>query len=122
MRSQKGMSMLGILVVLLVVGTLGTATVRLAPVYLDNWTLSRILEGVVKEQSGTATSPAQVRKIISRHFVTNRIEVLSVRDLKISNQDEGVVIDASYEKRVPLMFNVDAVVKFEDAKYVIARP
>jgi hypothetical protein len=122
MRSQKGMSMLGILVVLLVVGTLGTATVRLAPVYLDNWSLTRVLDGIVKEQSGTATSPAQVRQIISRHFVTNRIEVLSVRDLKISNQDEGVVIDASYEKRVPLMFNVDAVVKFEDAKYVIARP
>ncbi|QQD19216.1 DUF4845 domain-containing protein [Spongiibacter nanhainus] len=120
-HTQRGIGMLSLFVLIAVVSLLGTVTIRLAPVYLDYWGLTRVIEGVVKEHNGTDASPVQVRSTLSRHFVTNRVEAVSIRDLKISVVDDNVVIDASYEKRVPLIFNVDAVVKFEDARYVIER-
>jgi hypothetical protein len=49
------------------------------------------------------------------------VEAISLRDIKISSDEEGVVIDARYEKRTSLIFNVDAVVRFDNALFVVPR-
>lgn len=121
MRKQQGIGMLPALVLLGVASVIGTAAVRLMPIYLDNWTLDNIIEDVVAEYSGKDNTPAQVRSVLSRHFVTNRVESISLRDIEITSEREGVVIDASYETRTKLFFNIDAIVKFEGNTFVIPR-
>jgi hypothetical protein len=44
-----------------------------------------------------------------------------LKDIKISTDKTGIIIDARYEKRVPIMFNVDAVVHFDDAQFLVPR-
>ena len=122
MRQQhRGMSMLSFVMLAGVAVVLGTMVVKLAPIYIDYWSLSKVIEDVVEENSSGDTSPAQVRQALQRRFTTNRIEAVSLRDITIKNNDKGILIDASYEKRVPLFINIDAVVKFEEAQFQILR-
>ena len=105
-KQQQGISMLAALVLICVVLVLGTAAARLLPIYLDCWTLNNIIDDVVEDNRGKTTTPAQVRQSLSRHFTTNRIESVSLRDIEISTNSEGVLIDASHEKRTPLILSL----------------
>jgi hypothetical protein len=91
------------------------------PIYVDYWTLTRVLNDVVEEERSDDPTPAGIRNALSNRFITNRIEAISLRDIKISSDKKGVVIDARYEKRTPIMFNIDAVVRFEEAVFVVPR-
>lgn len=120
-RQQQGMGMLSFVMLAGIAVVVGTSAVRLTPLYIDYWSLSSVIKDVVEEQNGSETSPAQVRSALQRRFITNRIEAVSLRDITIKNNDKGILIDASYEKRVPLMMNIDAVVKFEEAQFQVLR-
>lgn len=119
--TQTGMGMLPTLVVVGVVIVFATIAVKLMPIYVDYWTLTRVLNDVVEEERSDDPTPAGIRNALSNRFITNRIEAISLRDIKISSDKKGVVIDARYEKRTPIMFNIDAVVRFEDAIFVVPR-
>jgi len=119
--TQTGMGMLPTLVVVGVVIVFATIAVKLMPIYVDYWTLTRVLNDVVEEERSDDPTPAGIRNALSNRFITNRIEAISLRDIKISNDKKGVVIDARYEKRTPIMFNIDAVVRFEEAVFVVPR-
>lgn len=121
-QRQQGMGMVGLLVVVVVLGVLGISVVRIAPLYVDNWSLVNIIELVVDEKTGSQTSPAQVRTALSKQFTTNRIQAVKLSDIQIKSDGRTIHIDLSYERRVPLLYNIDAVVKFEDIHYEIARP
>lgn len=118
---QQGMSMLAALCVLGVVLFFSTLVVHLAPIYLDYWTLNRIITDITKESRASDATPASVRKELSNRFITNRVESVNLKDIKISTDKKGIIIDARYEKRVPVMFNVDAVVRFDDAQFLVPR-
>ncbi|CAA0087347.1 Uncharacterised protein [Zhongshania aliphaticivorans] len=118
---QAGMGMIATLLVLTVVIVFATLAVKLAPIYVDYWTLTRIINDVIEEERGSEVTPAAIRRDLSNRFVTNRVESIALRDIKISSEKEGILIDARYEKRTPVMFNVDAVVHFDEAMFVIPR-
>jgi hypothetical protein len=121
MKNQQGIGLLSFVIIVGVAMVLGTMAIRLAPLYVDYWSLSRVISDVAEESKGAEVTPAQIRQKLSRRFITNRIESISLRDIKIKNNDNGVLIDATYEKRVPLFINIDAVVKFEDALFQVER-
>ncbi|WP_373081085.1 DUF4845 domain-containing protein [Zhongshania sp.] len=118
---QQGMSMLAALCLLGVVLFFATLAVRLAPIYLDYWTLSRIITDITEETRSNDPTPGSIRKELANRFITNRIESVNLKDIKISLDKKGIIIDAAYEKRVPIMFNVDAVVHFSDAQFLVPR-
>ncbi len=120
-KQQQGMGLLSVFICLGVAIVLGTMVIKLAPLYIDYWSLSRVIDDVVVESKGSEVTPAQVRQKLSRLFITNRIEAIALRDITIKNNDLGVLIDATYEKRVPLFINIDAVVKFDEALFQIER-
>ncbi|WP_373095258.1 DUF4845 domain-containing protein [Zhongshania sp.] len=118
---QQGMSMLAALCLLGVVLFFATLAVRLAPIYLDYWTLSRIITDITEETRSNDPTPGSIRKELANRFITNRVESVNLKDIKISLDKKGIIIDAAYEKRVPIMFNVDAVVHFSDAQFLVPR-
>ena len=119
-NSQRGIGMLPAMVLIALVIFLGTIAVKLFPIYIDHWTLKDVISDVVEESNGD-TTPAQIKSKLESRFVTNRIETISIRDITIKLERDSTTIDANYEKRTPLIFNVDGVVKFEDLFFEIPR-
>lgn len=115
------MGVFSLFFLLVIFSLVGTVIFRVAPVYVDDWSLNRVIKGALEDLAGKEASPYKVKSTLSRHFITNRVEAVSIKDVKIEIVDEQVVIDASYEKRVPLLFNIDAVVVFADKRYPVER-
>lgn len=119
MSKQRGMGLIGNVLLVSLIIFFATVAVRLGPTYVDNWSLDRVLSSLAEEAAAKEMTPFEVREKMQRLFITNRIETLSTKEIKINREKRKLVIDARYEKRVPLMANVDAVVRFEDMVYEI---
>ena len=117
----NGMSSLSMLVVLLVAVFFITCAVKLTPVYLAGWSVSSVIDGAINDGKFNGKSPSEIRSVIVKYFSTNRVEAINAKDVKITRSDKNgkIEIDASYEQRVPLMYNIDVVIKFDDLKYQV---
>jgi Tfp pilus assembly major pilin PilA len=117
--SQQGMSLLSWMVVIFVVSILVTVVVKLVPVYMDSLTVKSIVEDVASQQKLNSNSTREIRKALESQFMVNRVEAITAKDVKIIKEKGKIFLNANYEKRVPVMYNVDAVVKFENLVFEV---
>ena len=73
---QAGIGMIPTVLILGTVIIFATVGVKLMPIYVDYWTLTRILEDVASEDRDSDPTPAGVRRDISGRFLTNRVEAM----------------------------------------------
>lgn len=116
-RNQQGLSALAILCILLAIGFIATCTIKMAPVYIESMTVSQAVENVVAQAQEKNWSKADIQKSLSKQFQVNRVAGIKPTDVKISRKDGKTTIDATYESRLPLMFNIDVVIKFDKLIY-----
>jgi hypothetical protein len=116
---QAGLGALGWLVVLAIASFFLTCFFKLGPVYLDYWQVKQALDEAVADPELAALSKQELIAMIGRNLDVNRIEVVKINQLRINETSAGRELDASYEKRVPLLHNIDVVVKFDQLKYTL---
>jgi len=118
LRQQSGMSMLGILILVGLFSFFLMVVIRLLPTYMEGRSVKTAIQDVAAA-STSSNSIHEVTKRLDSNFNTNRIEALSIRKVKIYRDKGKIVINANYEKRVPLFEGVDAVLMFNDNVVVI---
>ena len=114
---QQGLSSLSWLIVILVAVFFGLCAVKLLPAYMGAYTVDTAISNTVENKGFNGLSVGEVRRKLSKHFNVNRIEGVSVSDLKITRKNGNTLIDASYEQRIPLLYNIDVVLKFDALTY-----
>ncbi len=111
---QSGMSMFGILVLLLTVGSVLSLGMQIIPIYLDNNTMSKVLDGMATEDGLSLQTDDQLEKLIIKRFKVNNVRDFNVRDdIDINRTRNGVQIVMDYEVRENVFRNLDFVVSFE---------
>jgi hypothetical protein len=125
MRSrQSGMTFLGLLVLIVVVGSWVYAGIRLVPAYLNYQKVASTLEKVRDEYtSNPGTTDFMIRKAIERHFNIEMVneEVFNYPDVQIRQQGGVFQVTAAYEHVVPLVANVSFLVDFDKTVEIQAR-
>ena len=116
---QRGMSSLGWLVSATVTVFFITCAVKLIPAYISSMTVASTIESLIGREQAATMQPAEIRNALAKYFNTNQVSVITVKDVKIERDKTsgGYLIDASYEERIPLMFNIDVVLKFDNLRY-----
>jgi hypothetical protein len=79
--------------------------------------VQRSVEVAIDEAKSNAEAPRQIKAKLAKKFEINRIESLKSSAVKVSLKDGMTTIDARYEARVPLILNVDVVLKFDKLLY-----
>ncbi len=115
---QGGLGALGWLVVLGVAAFFLLCAFRVGPIYLEQMQVKAVLDEAFASTRG-GMSRHELLESIRKRFEVNGIEVLSTRDIKFVESREGITVDCNYEKRVPLIANIDVVVKFDNLKYTL---
>jgi len=118
LKQQSGVSMIGILTIMALFSFFLLVVLRLAPPYMEGRSVKAAIEGVV-EASDASMSLSEVNRQIVSTFITNRIDGIKDRDVKVYREKQKIIIDASYEARVPLFQGVDAVLVFDDYVFTI---
>lgn len=112
-RKQKGLSTLGWLVTILVASLGVIVVLKLTPLYLDDYAVSRVLISLDNKSSIEKSSLPEVRDWLNKGLQTNLIK-LDTKEVRVyrDNRDQ-VSIDIDYERRLNLIRNVDFIVSFE---------
>jgi len=119
---QRGMTMLGILVLIVVVGAWVYAGIRMTPKYLEYMRVASTLEKVRDEyDSNPGTTEFMLRKAVERQFDIEMVEVITSKDIEINKEGGLFTMRAAYEDTVPLAGNVSFLLEFDKSVEVNAR-
>ena len=121
-RSQKGMGLLGWLILLTVVGFFASIAFKMFPHYMDNMALEKAIQSVETDKALGVTTPQEFRMHIVKSMQINSIRDLDLdkaMDVKIENNEFRVHL--KYEKREPIIQNLDLVARF-DKEYRVRMP
>ena len=119
---QRGMTFIGILVLVVVVGSWVYAGIRLTPKYLEYMRIAATLEKVRDEfDANPGSTEFMLRKAIERHFDIEMVEVITATDIEISKDGGSFKMRAYYDDTVPLISNVSFLLEFDKSVVVNAR-
>lgn len=125
MRSrQSGMTFLGLLVLVVVVGTWVYAGIRIVPMYLNYMKVAGTLEKVKDEyDANPSTTDFMIRKAIERHFNIEMVneDVFDFRDIVVRKQGGVFTVTAAYEDTAPFLANVSFLASFDKTVEIQAR-
>lgn len=114
MHRQAGMTTLGMVILVMFIGTFAFAGLRLTPVYLNYMKVASVISGTQEEFDGTGASKAAIRTSIARRFDIDSVGVIRAKDIKIKAVDGGYEVSAVYQHKAAFIGNVSFVVDFDE--------
>ena len=112
-KRQGGMTFLGIVTILLILGSAIYGAIRVVPVYLEYMEVSRAMEQVRDEHASIETSAQMIRNSLERRWDVEDIQGLSWRDVAIKKTSEGFEVRSAYAVERPFVSNLYLLVKFD---------
>ena len=109
---QGGMTLIGFLFVLTAALFVAYIGMKLVPVYLNHFSVVSVLESMAEESGAANMSEGRIRDLLSRKFTTSYVKHVRPQDVQIV-RGGGTRLVATYEVRVSLIGNLDAVAKFQ---------
>jgi len=118
LRRQRGMGLLGLLLIAMMVGFFVMSAIRIAPGYIEYLSIRDTVIRVAEEFDEDQDTMSDIRRKLGSYFNTNQIKAIDSRAVDLKREDGEVIIDASYEERIPLVWRIDAVIKYDDLVFV----
>lgn len=109
---QQGLTLLGFMMVLFVIGIFAFVGFKLFPVYTEYYSVVADMKGVAAEPGIAQTDPVMVRDKLFRRFYISYVTSVKPENVKIK-RDKGYNLTVTYEVRKPLIYNLDFVAKFD---------
>lgn len=113
MHRQAGMTTLGLVILVIFVGTFAFAAIRLTPVYLNYMKVAGVVAGVQEEFDGAAPSRAAIRSSIARRFDIDSVSEIKAKDVTVTKTENGFEVAAAYSHKAPFIANISFVVDFD---------
>lgn len=111
---QRGASLLSTLIALIVAGIFFSVGFKLFTPYKDHATIDSIISNMVEDPDEMAGSIRDIRTGLDKRFLINQVKLPNRDSLDIRLEEGVLYFDLKYEERVPMFYNVDAMVKFEE--------
>ena len=111
-NAQRGMTLIGWLLTLVLIGYFVLLVLRLAPGYLEYLNVAKTLESLHSESALADMTPTQIRTIIAKRFDVNDVHSISPKHVNIKKQGGKITVGVDYEVRAPMLGNVSLVTHF----------
>jgi hypothetical protein len=118
-HQQAGMSLLGMLCIAVMLGFFVMCGLKLAPSYFEYLSVKEIMSKVSGEQDPANHRISDIRLRIANLLNTNQVYGIKPQEVEVFREKGKTYIDASYEVRIPVMWRIDAVMKYDDLKYEV---
>ena len=120
-RKQSGLSLVGFLVVLAVVGFAAYVGMKLFPMYQEYYSVHSAMKGLANEPGVADMDPAKVQDLFFRRLYINYSENVKPQNVKFERMEGGWKMRVNYEVRRPLVGNLDVVGKFDKTQELTRR-
>ena len=109
---QRGITFIGLLFVIALVGLPVLAVIKLVPVYINYMAVSRTMESLRTEFKGTPDLGG-IRRSLDRHWSIDDVTGIATKDIEITKDEGTVVVHAAYDDKVSYLGNVSLLVSFD---------
>ena len=120
-RTQRGVTMIGWICLLIPVAIVGYTTIRLIPVYLNYSKIVRSMEQIAQE-----TRPSDTQQTIffalDKRLDIEQVDFPTVKDFTIRREGPSWVVEIEYEDGAPLLSNVSVAAKFHKSVRIGDKP
>jgi len=110
MKSQRGITLMGLLVAAFVVVFLAIGLLKIAPAYIEYFKVKKAVSAIAQGTPGG--SVADVRMAFDRRAAVDDIDVITGKDLEVTKEGNELVVSANYTKQIPLFSNISVVINF----------
>ena len=114
-RAQRGMTLIGFVLVLAVAGVFIYMGMKLIPMYSEYYAVKQAMEGLSQEGAG-AYDAEKVKSFFFRRLDMSYSENVKPANVKLVRKDSGWLMNVDYEVRRPLIGNIDVVGHFTAEK------
>jgi hypothetical protein len=111
-KTQRGVTFIGWLFLLIPMAVVGYSAIRLVPVYLNYTKIARTMEQLSQESSADE-SQQSIRTAIEKRLDIEGISFPETKDFIIRREGQAWVVQIQYEDGAPLLSNVSIVAKFD---------
>jgi len=101
MDTQRGMTLIGLIFFLGLLGCGAYVGLRIMPAYIDYWQLQHVLESSLSTGEGTLTA-REVRIRFVKELGLNNITTVSADDLTLETRDDTLHASLEYTVKKPL--------------------
>jgi type II secretory pathway pseudopilin PulG len=112
-QRQRGMTFLGMVTILVILGAALYAGIRLVPVFLEYTKVARALEQVRDEHSAIETNAQMIRNSLERRWDVEDINSIGWKEVEIKKTNEGFDVTAVYQVEQPFIANVYLLAKID---------
>lgn len=110
--TQKGITMWGIMVIILVSVFFLFLFFKLFPAYMQDFEIGSQLESISSEPNARNMTPADVMTAIEKRFEIEDIDNVKPREAKIVAEGNGLAIDLNYSIEIEMLGNASVVLYF----------
>ena len=111
MRQERGVSLMGLIVTLAVLGFLGLMGAKIMPAYIEYFQVKKVFAAMANGGDLNGT-PRDIRFAFDRRNQIEDIKNVQGSDLEISKTGSETVISATWSVKVPLIYNASACLDF----------
>ncbi len=112
-QRQQGLTLIGMLCILALVGVILYAGIRLSTVYLNYMKVARSMEATAAEFKSDSPDIAGMRRSLDRHWQIEDVSAVDSKDVEIVKDEGSVSMHVEYDDSVPYIANVSLLVHFD---------
>jgi hypothetical protein len=111
----KGITLIGFVIVLAVLGFFGYLAMRLIPAYTEYYGVVKSMELERAEAGAASKSLDMIRRDLAFKFNTQYVDEANVPPAAITLNREGgaATLRVNYERRIPFMYNIELLATFD---------
>ena len=113
MHRQRGISLIGLIIVGGILVFVAIIGFRLLPSYIEFFTVQRIISDIARDPATRGGSIRDVQSAFDRRASIDNVSSVRGSDLEVTKMGDGFEIVVAWASRVPLFGNVNACIDFE---------
>jgi len=119
-REQRGITTIGLLILLAFLGLVGFAVIQMVPVYLENMKVQQVLNQAKDKLDGQKATVTDIRKALGNSVNIEDLREIDVRkDIVIERSKDGYTVSIDYQREKTFLANLYLVAKFDHSVEIV---
>jgi hypothetical protein len=111
MRKQRGVTLMGLIITLAVLGFLAVMAAKLMPAYIDYFAVKKMF--ATMEQAGDLKlSVREIRKSFDTRNTIEDVRAVKGDDLEIGKEGGETVVSVAWSVKIPMVANISTCLDF----------
>jgi len=118
-KRQKGITIVSLLIMVAIALFVVTNTIKIVPLYIENFNVEHSLESIVGEINNNKIPPKDFKSKLIARLKNNNVTRITENHINISGGKNNTdTINIEYEVRKPFMGNIEFVISFKNSQEI----